>query len=91
MKKTALITIVCLLLVPMAGFADEALYKAKCVACHGADGKKSAKVDLTSAKVQDKTDDALVTFLTTNGVHKSKVASPDQAKSVVKFVRSLKK
>lgn len=91
MKKTALITIVCLLLVPMAGLADEALYKAKCLACHGADGKKSAKVDLTSAKVQDKTDDALVTFLTTHAVHKAKVASPDQAKSVVKFVRSLKK
>ena len=91
MKKTALITIACLLLVPMAGFADEALYKAKCVACHGADGKKSAKVDLTSAAVQGKTDEALVQFVTTNAVHKSKVTSPDQAGSVVKYIRTLKK
>jgi mono/diheme cytochrome c family protein len=91
MKKTALITIVCLLLVPMAGFADEALYKAKCVACHGVDGKKSAKVDLTSAVVQDKTDEVLVKFLTSNAIHKAKVATPEQAKSVVTYVRSLKK
>lgn len=91
MKKTAIIVALCVLLVPMASFADEALYKAKCQACHGADGKKSAKVDLTSAAVQDKDDAALVTFLTTNGVHKSKVADADQAKSVVTFLRTLKK
>lgn len=91
MKKTALITIVCLLLVPMAGFADEALYQAKCLACHGADGKKNAKVDLTSAAVQDKTDDVLVKFLTSHAIHKAKVATPEQATSVVTHVRSLKK
>lgn len=91
MKKVALIVAVCMLMVPFAAFADEALFTAKCVSCHGADGKKSAKVDLSAAIVQDKTDDDLVTFLTTNGIHKSKVADADAAKSVVKFVRGLKK
>ncbi|HEU4521222.1 MAG TPA: c-type cytochrome [Thermoanaerobaculia bacterium] len=91
MKKTAIIMALCLLMAPLAAMADEALYKAKCVACHGADGKKSAKADLTSAAVQDKTDDALVQFLTTHGMHKSKVASADQAKSVVKHLRTFKK
>ena len=91
MKKTAILVAVCMLLVPLASFADEALYKAKCVSCHGADGKKSAKVDLGSAKVQDKSDDELAKFLTSNPIHKSKVANEEQAKSVVKFVRTLKK
>lgn len=91
MKKTALFVIATLLILPVGAFADEAIYKAKCAACHGPDGKKSAKVDLTSDTVQAKADDELVKFLTTNGVHKSKVASEDDAKSVVKFIRSLKK
>lgn len=91
MKKVALIVAVCMLMVPLASFADEAVFTAKCVSCHGADGKKSAKVDLTSAKVQDKSDDDLVQFLTTHAMHKSKVADAEQAKSVVAFIRSLKK
>ncbi|HUP44693.1 MAG TPA: c-type cytochrome [Thermoanaerobaculia bacterium] len=91
MKKTAMIVALSLLLVPLAAFGDEALYKAKCLSCHGADGKKSAKADLTSAKTQDKTDDALVQYLTTHAIHKSKVASADDARSVVKYLRTLKK
>ncbi len=91
MKKVALLVSVCILLMPMASFADEALFKAKCVACHGADGKKNVKKDLTSDVVQDKSDADLVKFLTTNAVHKTKVASEDQAKTLVKFIRSLKK
>ncbi len=39
MKKTALLLIVSILLLPMASFADEALYKAKCASCHGLDGR----------------------------------------------------
>ena len=91
MKKTALSLVAAVLLLPFAAYADEALYKAKCVACHGADGKKNAKKDLSSAAVQSMTDDQLVKFLTTNGVHKSKVTSEADAKSVVKFLRTLKK
>lgn len=91
MRKTALIMIVCLLAAPMASFADEALYKGKCVACHGADGKKNAKKDLTSDAVQSKSDDQIVKFVTTHPVHKTKVTSPEQAQTVVKFLRTLKK
>ena len=91
MKKIALIVAACVLLLPFAAYADEALYTAKCASCHGADGKKNAKKDLTSADVQGKSDDELVKFLTSNAMHKSKVASEADAKSLVKFVRSLKK
>ena len=91
MKKTAILVAICVLLMPLASFADEAFYKAKCLSCHGADGKKSAKVDLSSAKVQDKTDDELVKFLTVHAIHKVKVGGEEQAKSVVKYLRTLKK
>ncbi len=90
MKKIALIVAACVLLLPFAALADEALYKAKCVPCHGADGKKNVKKDLTSDAVQKLSDDELVKFLTTNSIHKSKVDA-DQAKSLVKYIRTLKK
>ncbi len=90
MKKIALFVAACVLLLPLSALADEALFKAKCVTCHGADGKKNPKKDLTSDAVQKLSDDELVTFLTTNSIHKSKV-NADEAKSVVKFIRTLKK
>jgi mono/diheme cytochrome c family protein len=90
MKKIALLLVVGILLLPMASFADEALFKAKCVSCHGADGKKNAKKDLTSDDVQKLSDDDLVKFLTTNAMHKSKVDEAS-AKSVVKYLRTFKK
>ncbi|HEX9162854.1 MAG TPA: cytochrome c, partial [Thermoanaerobaculia bacterium] len=91
MKKVALLLAVCVLLLPISSFADEAIFKAKCVSCHGADGKKNVKKDLTSDAVQKLSDDELVKFLTTNAIHKSKVTSEADAKSVVKFLRTLKK
>ena len=90
MKKVALLLAACVLLLPLSAMADEALYKAKCVSCHGADGKKNAKKDLTSDAVQKLSDDEIVKFLTTNPIHKSKV-NAEEAKSVVKFIRTLKK
>lgn len=90
MKKVALLVAVCILMLPFASYADEALYKAKCVTCHGTDGKKNAKFDLTSDKVQGLSDDDIVKFLTTNTIHKSKV-NPADAKSIVKYLRTLKK
>ncbi len=90
MKKVALIVAACVLLLPFSALADEALYKAKCLSCHGADGKKNAKKDLTSDAVQNLSDDDMVKFLTTNAIHKTKV-NAEQAKTLVKYVRTLKK
>jgi cytochrome c6 len=79
----------------------EALYKTKCVACHGADGKgetaagKANKVrDLGSADVQKQSDDELSGIIG-NGKGKmpaySKSLKPEQIKDLVTFLRSLKK
>ena len=91
MKKTALI-LATVLLVP-AAFADDAktTYEAKCKMCHGADGKKMAKADLTSADIQGKSDADLVKFLTTDAKHKTKVADEATAKDVVSYLKTLKK
>ena len=79
----------------------EALYKAKCVACHGADGKgettvgKANKVrDLGSADVQAQTDD-VISGVIGNGKGKmpayGKSLKADQIKDLVAYIRSLKK
>ncbi len=89
MKKVALLLAVCIVMLPVAAVAQD-IYAAKCVACHGADGKKNAKKDLSSDAVQSLSDDEMVKFLTTNPIHKSKVTA-DEAKEAVKAVRALKK
>jgi cytochrome c6 len=78
-----------------------ALFKTKCAACHGADGKgdnsmgKALKLrDLGSDDVQKQTD-AELTDIITNGkgkmsAYKGKLTD-DQIKSLVAFTRSLKK
>ena len=95
MKKTTTIavTLIALLLFPMAALAEDgaAVFNAKCKMCHGADGKKLAKADLSGAAVQAKADADLVKFLTTDAKHKSKVADEAAAKAVVAFLRTLKK
>lgn len=92
MKKTTAISILVLALVmtPLAAYAD-ATFDAKCKACHGADGKKLAKADLTSDAIQAKSEADLVTFLTTDAKHKSKVADEATAKALVAYIKSLKK
>jgi cytochrome c6 len=76
-----------------------ALYKAKCVACHGADGtgsamgKKMGAHDFTSAEVQNLSD-AQLTDIITNGKNKMpKYASlkPEEIKGLVAYIRTLKK
>ena len=94
MKKTTTVSILvlALLMMPLAAFADgKATYDAKCKACHGPDGKKSPKVDLTSAAVQGKSEADLVKYLTSDAKHKSKVANEAAAKEVVAFLKTLKK
>ena len=91
MKKTTAFLIVLVLALPLTAFADQATFDAKCKACHGADGKKMAKADLTSAAIQGKSEADLVKFLTTDAKHKSKVADEATAKSLVTFLKTLKK
>lgn len=90
MKKTATILILILLAaIALPAMAEDgaALYKAKCAACHGPDGAKMAKANLTTIA---KTEADIVTFLTTNDKHKTKVDEAG-AKAVATFVKSLKK
>ena len=96
MKRTTvflLITSLILLAVPAMAEDGAALFKAKCAACHGPDGTKLAKANLSSAEVQGKTDADLATFIGTNAKHnfKTKGLSDEQIKSVVTFLRTLKK
>jgi cytochrome c6 len=79
----------------------EKLYKAKCAACHGADGKgetsvgKASKIrDLGSAEVQNQ-GDADLTAVITSGKNKmpgyGKSLKPEQIKDLVSYIRSLKR
>jgi cytochrome c6 len=83
----------------MAGDGGET-FKAKCVACHGADGKgattagKAMKVrDLTSAEVQGQSDDQLFNIIA-KGKGKmpgyEKTLGADKCKELVAYIRTLK-
>jgi cytochrome c6 len=78
-----------------------ALYKTKCAACHGADGKGATAVgkadqirDLSSADVQQQSDADLTTIITT-GKGKmpayGKSLKPEQVKDLITYIRSLAK
>ena len=86
MKKTALLLVIAILLVPVSMFADDAktMFEAKCKMCHGANLEKKA-IDTTKA------DADLVKFLTTNDKHKNKVADEATAKALVAYIKSIKK
>jgi cytochrome c6 len=78
--------------------ASEALYKAKCVACHGADGSGSAMGktlgahDFHTADVQ-KMSDADLSGVITNGKNKmpayGKSLKQEDIKGLVAYIRSL--
>jgi cytochrome c6 len=76
----------------------EALYKAKCAACHGADGKGETSIgkanklrDLASPDVQTQSDTDL-TGIITGGKNKmpayGKSLKPEQIKDLVAYTRS---
>ena len=92
MKKTALLIAILLLAAPLAmADAGADTFKAKCQMCHGPDGAKNAKANLSGAAVQGKSDADLVKFLTTDAKHKTKVGDEATAKALVAFIRTLKK
>jgi cytochrome c6 len=81
--------------------AGAGLYKTKCAACHGADGKGETAIgktnqirDLSSADVQQQSD-ADLTAIITNGKGKmpayGKSLKPNQVKDLVTYIRSLAK
>jgi len=77
--------------------AGETTFKAKCVGCHGADGKGKASMagtDLTSADAQKMSDADLGGVITNGKAPKMppyKSLSADQVKDLVSFIRTLKK
>jgi cytochrome c553 len=91
MKTLTTVSILILAAMPLFAADGAATFDAKCKMCHGADGKKLAKADLSGSAVQAKSDADLVKFLTTDAKHKSKVADEATAKAIVAHIKTLKK
>ena len=86
---------------PLAAQDAAGLYKAKCSACHGADGKGDTAMgkkfglrDLASPEVQKLSDDELDSIIA-DGKDKmpsyKKSLKPEQIKELVAYIRSLAK
>jgi cytochrome c6 len=101
--STAALAMAAIFVLPTVRADDEAapLFKTKCAACHGPDGKgetpmgkTSALRDLASADVQKRSDADLTTLISA-GKNKmpayGKSLSADQIKSLVGYVRGLAK
>src|SRR5208337_4322961 len=88
---TALVVVLSLPLSAHAQGASETLYKSKCAMCHGADGKKAAGHDLTSAAVQ-KSD--LVAVITDGKAPKmpkyGDKLKPEEIKGLADYIKTLK-
>ncbi len=95
------VTIIALWNTALVGQDVASLYKAKCSACHGADGKGDTPVgkkmglrDFASPEVQKTSDDELAAII---GDGKEKMPSykkslkPEQIKELVGYIRSLAK
>jgi len=92
------IAVALFILIPSLSWADDgaALYKAKCAACHGADGagKPAAKIPaLNGPEVKAKSDADLTKAVAETAKHPGPVKglSADDAKAIVTFVRTLQK
>ena len=96
--------IAALLSVTMPSRADEGgekLYKAKCAACHGADGKGETAIgkankmrDLGSADIQKQSDEGLQEIITkgkTKMPAYGKSLKPEQVKDLVTYIRGFGK
>lgn len=100
MKKSLVLLAAFTLAVSMSSFAADgaATYKTKCAGCHGADGSKSNPAmgirPLSSPEVQKQSDKEL-SDVTAKGKGKMPAytgkLSDEEIKTVVDFVRTLKK
>ena len=94
MKKLVILVLLSFVFAGVAVAAEDgaALFKSKCAACHGADGKKMAKADLTSSAIQGKAETDLVKFVGENPKHNftKKGVSEEQIKAIVGFIKTLK-
>ena len=100
MKKTAILALLITTAMPLAAAADNAaVYKAKCAACHGADGagqtpmgKKMNLRDLRSPEVQKQSNVELLKIVTDGKgkmpAYKTKL-SADELKGLVEYLREL--
>ena len=100
MKKTTILALLVTAAMPLAAADNAAVYKAKCAACHGADGagqtpmgKKMNLRDLRAPEVQ-KQSNADLTKIITDGkekmpAYKGKLTA-DEIKGLVQFLRELK-
>lgn len=96
---TALVIVLSLSLPLRAQNASETVYKAKCAACHGADGsgspigKKMGAHDFTTADVQKMSDAELSDTIATgkNKMPKYGSLKPEDIKGLVVYIRTLKK
>lgn len=84
-----------------AGDDGAGIYKAKCAACHGADGagKPAAKIPSLVSDDAKKASDAELTDMVANGgkdkkamhAFSAKGLAPDQVKMVIAYVRDMQK
>jgi cytochrome c553 len=105
MKMTKLVMLVLtiavalFILIPSLSWAADdgaTLFKAKCAACHGADGagKPAAKIpSLVSDEAKKMSDADLAKAVTEKPKHAgiAKSLTPDQVKMVVSYIRSIQK
>jgi mono/diheme cytochrome c family protein len=95
MKRFFALAIVATMSMPLFAADGAALYKAKCAACHGADGAKTIPAmgvkPLTAPEAKAKSLDQVVAVITKGqGKMKPVAVSPEEAKAVAGFVKTLK-
>jgi mono/diheme cytochrome c family protein len=95
MKRFFAFVIVATMSMPLFAADGAAIFKAKCAGCHGADGSKAIPAmgvkPLTAPEAKAKSLDQVVAVITKGqGKMKPIAVSPEEAKAVAGFVKTLK-
>jgi mono/diheme cytochrome c family protein len=95
MKRFFAFALVAAMATPLFAADGAALYKVKCAMCHGADGSKSnpgmGTKPLNTPAVTGKSEAAIADIIIKGqGKMRPQAVSPDEAKAVATFVKSLK-